>query len=128
MDHYVPELPNYTDTYYPDGQVRDEDYVYSSFLMSRMYMEGVHCMDCHKPHSARLQLEGDALCMRCHVENTLKIDPTTHSYHRFDNEGARCVNCHMPTTVYMQRQPRRDQQFFHPRPPTYDRRRCAQRL
>ncbi len=113
LDHYVPELPNETDIYYPDGQVLEEDYVYSSFLMSRMYHEGVTCLDCHLPHSAKLKLEGNALCLQCHAD---KINPTEHSHHKVDEPGGLCVNCHMPTTIYMQRQPRRDHGFTIPDP------------
>lgn len=113
LDHYVPELPNETEVYYPDGQVHDENYVYTSFRMSRMYKEGVHCLDCHDPHGAGLIDTGNALCMRCHVDT---IDPTLHSHHRIDQEGGQCVNCHMPVTVYMQRQPRRDHGFTIPDP------------
>jgi predicted CXXCH cytochrome family protein len=113
LDHYVPELPNETEVYYPDGQVHDENYVYTSFRMSRMYKEGVHCLDCHDPHGAGLIDTGNALCMRCHVDT---IDPTLHSHHRIDQPGGQCVNCHMPITVYMQRQPRRDHGFTIPDP------------
>ena len=37
--------------YFSDGQIRDEVYVYGSFLQSRMYQAGVTCSDCHNPHS-----------------------------------------------------------------------------
>ena len=113
LDHYVPELPSYSDTYYPDGQVRDEDYVYSSFLMSRMYDEGVDCMDCHNPHSAQPRLEGNELCLQCHAKN---INPAEHMHHTAEQPGGRCVDCHMPVTMYMQRQPRRDHSFSIPDP------------
>ncbi|MCA9424686.1 MAG: tetratricopeptide repeat protein [Candidatus Omnitrophica bacterium] len=113
LDHYVPELPNDTEVYYPDGQVHDEDYVYSSFRMSRMYHEGVTCLDCHLPHTGKTKFEGNTLCLQCHAD---KINPTEHSHHKVDQPGGFCVNCHMPTTVYMQRQPRRDHGFTIPDP------------
>ena len=40
--------------YYADGQIRDEVYVYGSFLQSAMYRAGVTCSDCHNPHSLAL--------------------------------------------------------------------------
>ena len=55
-----------TDRYYADGQVRDEDYEYGSFLSSRMHARGVICLDCHNAHSAKTILPGNWLCMRCH--------------------------------------------------------------
>ncbi|MEM7668856.1 MAG: multiheme c-type cytochrome, partial [Pseudomonadota bacterium] len=38
--------------YHADGTIRDEVYVYGSFLQSRMYAKGVRCSDCHDPHAA----------------------------------------------------------------------------
>ena len=50
MDTHVPAL--LTDPlYFADGQIRDEVYVYGSFLQSKMHREGVTCGDCHDPHS-----------------------------------------------------------------------------
>ncbi|MCB1854144.1 MAG: hypothetical protein KDI05_04650, partial [Halieaceae bacterium] len=40
--------------YYHDGQIRDEDYVYGSFLQSKMHLAGVVCSNCHEPHSLAL--------------------------------------------------------------------------
>ncbi len=100
--------------YYPDGQILDEVYVYGSFLQSRMAQEGVVCTDCHDPHSARLHLEGDALCARCHA--AAKYASPTHHHHPADSQGARCVECHMPARIYMVIDPRRDHSFRIPRP------------
>lgn len=113
LDHYAPELPGHSAVYYPDGQVHDEDYEYVSFLLSRMYREGVHCMDCHEPHSGRLRAAGNDLCLRCHKG---KIEPRRHSHHRTDQPGGQCVACHMPVTNYMVRQPRHDHGFTIPDP------------
>jgi len=118
-DHYNLTVPDETDTFYPDGQVRDEDYVFTSFLSSRMYQAGVHCLDCHEPHSTKTILPGNALCMRCHngsYPNSPKIDPMPHSHHRSDSAGNQCVNCHMPQTTYMERHARRDHGFTIPDP------------
>ena len=100
--------------YYPDGQILDEVYVYGSFLQSRMAQEGVVCTDCHDPHSARLHVEGDALCARCHAAR--KYASPTHHHHPDDSPGARCVECHMPARTYMVVDPRRDHGFRAPRP------------
>jgi Flp pilus assembly protein TadD len=69
LDHFQPTIPDETDIYYADGQVRDEDYEYVSFLGSRMHSGGVVCMDCHEPHSGKRRLPGNDLCMRCHGGN-----------------------------------------------------------
>lgn len=66
LDHYLLAIVDGSDTFYPDGQVREEDYEYTAFLGSRMHAAGVTCLDCHDPHAGRPKLEGDALCMQCH--------------------------------------------------------------
>lgn len=119
FDHYNLAVPDESDVFYPDGQVRDENYVFTSFLSSRMHQAGVHCMDCHHPHSVQTILPGNALCMRCHNgshPNSPKIEPLAHSRHLEGSEGNLCVNCHMPHTTYMQRHPRRDHGFTIPDP------------
>ncbi len=100
--------------YYPDGQIRDEVYVYGSFLQSRMHTAGVACSDCHEPHSARLRLEGNALCTQCHAGNA--YDVTEHHHHPVGGEGTACIDCHMPARDYMRVDPRRDHSFRVPRP------------
>ncbi|MBI4602277.1 MAG: ammonia-forming cytochrome c nitrite reductase subunit c552, partial [Planctomycetes bacterium] len=112
-DHYRPALPDETDLYYPDGQVRDENFEHASFLMSRMHGEAVRCTDCHEPHSAKLRLQGNDLCLSCHEG---KVDPASHSRHDPAGPGGQCTGCHMPITVYMQRHPRRDHSFSIPDP------------
>lgn len=119
FDHFRLVLPDESDLYYADGQVRGENYVFGSFLSSRMYAAGVRCMDCHQIHSTKTLFEGNLLCMRCHnggYPNSPVIDETTHSFHKSDNDGYLCVNCHMPQTIYMQRHPRRDHGFTIPDP------------
>lgn len=119
FDHYNLTVPDTSDIFYPDGQVRSENYVFTSFLSSRMHAAGVHCLDCHQPHSTKTILPGNALCMRCHdgsYPNSPKIDPVSHSHHTAESAGNQCVNCHMPQTTYMQRHPRRDHGFTIPDP------------
>ncbi|MEE2947320.1 MAG: tetratricopeptide repeat protein [Verrucomicrobiota bacterium] len=119
LDHFSHVIPDETDIYYADGQVRGENYVLTSFLGSNMYHAGVRCMDCHEPHTGKTLQAGNALCMRCHTgvyPNSPKIDPPTHTHHSLNGAGGQCVNCHMPETTYMQRDPRRDHGFTIPDP------------
>lgn len=122
-DHFRVTLPDLTDIYHPDGQVRDEDFEYGSFLTSKMGHAGITCLDCHNPHSGKLKLpvENNALCLSCHAppgqRGAIPIpDTAAHSHHKSDSTGNRCVECHMPQTTYMARDPRRDHGFTIPDP------------
>lgn len=123
-DHYQLTITDQTDTFFPDGQIRDEDYEFSSFLSSRMHHAGVRCMDCHDMHSMRTILPGNQLCVRCHTPagggggfpKAIAIQPEAHSFHQAASAGSQCVNCHMPQTVYMQRHGRHDHGFTIPDP------------
>ncbi|MDH4070030.1 MAG: tetratricopeptide repeat protein, partial [Ignavibacteria bacterium] len=110
--HYPSILRD--DLYYDDGQIREEVYVYGSFLQSRMYLEGVVCTDCHEPHSTRVYAEGNALCFRCHKAQV--FDHPGHHFHGEVTGKPECVDCHMPVTTYMVIDPRRDHSFRIPRP------------
>lgn len=100
--------------YYPDGQIKDEVYVYGSFLQSKMYQNGVTCQDCHDPHGLHVRAEGNGACASCHL--TEKFDTAAHHFHEPNRRGAFCVDCHMPATTYMVIDPRRDHSFRIPRP------------
>lgn len=113
LDHFSPTIPDETDIYHSDGQVRDEDFEYVSFLGSRMYGMGVRCTHCHEPHGGKPRATGNALCLQCHAG---KVDPVAHSHHKADTPGALCVDCHMPQTPYMQRHLRRDHGLTIPDP------------
>lgn len=122
-DHFRLALPDLTDVYYPDGQVRDEDFEYASFLTSKMGHAGISCLDCHNPHSGKLKqpVENNAMCMSCHNPPgqrgaTPILDASAHSHHAAGSKGNRCVECHMPQTTYMARDPRRDHGFTIPDP------------
>ncbi len=119
-DHYQLTITDGSDIYYPDGQIRDENYEFSSFLSSRMHHAGVRCMDCHDMHSMKTILPGNQLCMRCHTANGFPnapaIQPEAHSFHAAESTGNQCINCHMPQTTYMQRHPRHDHGFTIPDP------------
>ena len=71
-------VQNITNNYYHgDGQIKEEDYVYGSFLQSKMYANGVMCSNCHDPHSLELKFQGNTLCIQCHIPN----DYDTKSHH-----------------------------------------------
>jgi len=100
--------------YYPDGQQREEVYVWSSFLQTKMYQHGVTCMDCHEPHALKLRAEGNSLCLRCH--SAAAFDTEKHHFHKAGTKGAQCVECHMPAQNYMVVDARRDHGIRSPRP------------
>jgi predicted CXXCH cytochrome family protein len=100
--------------YFPDGQVRDEVYVYGSFLQSKMYAAGVVCTNCHEPHSNAVRASDNSLCSQCHAASV--YDQATHHHHDPDGPGAACVNCHMPSRTYMVVDDRRDHGFHVPEP------------
>jgi len=114
LDYYVPEILD-GELYYADGQILDEDYVYGSFIQSRMYYEEVRCSNCHDPHSVRVKFNDNRLCTQCHVSAT--YDSPSHHYHPDSSKpGTMCVQCHMPETTYMVVDPRRDHSIRVPRP------------
>ena len=112
FDHYDPALLNYP-TYELDGQIKDEDYVYGSFIQSKMYHNNISCKNCHNPHSLQLIQTGNALCMTCHLP---KYNTEEHHYHKLNTEGSQCINCHMTGKYYMGNDFRRDHSFRVPRP------------
>lgn len=100
--------------YFDDGQIKDEVYVYGSFVQSRMYVAGVTCSDCHNPHSGNLKTGGDPndVCSQCHLPS--RFATVEHSAH--DSSDAGCIDCHMRSRTYMGVDPRRDHSFRVPRP------------
>lgn len=104
--------------YFPDGQIREEVYVWGSFVQSAMHAAGVTCSDCHDSHSGKLRAAGNALCGRCHTPK--RYDTGLHHHHQPKSEGATCVGCHMPERTYMQVDPRRDHSLRVPRPDLSD--------
>ncbi|WP_417624304.1 tetratricopeptide repeat protein [Paremcibacter congregatus] len=113
LDAFSPTLitpPNY----FKDGQIKEEVYVWGSFLQSKMYQKGVVCSDCHEPHSLKLKAQGNDLCLQCHQPQ--KFNAPSHHHHKTDTEGALCVNCHMTSRRYMGVDDRRDHSFRIPHP------------
>lgn len=127
-DHYRLTLPVDPGVFYPDGQQREEDFNWTSMLLSRMGGHGgVTCLDCHDPHTSKtiLPTSNNALCLQCHggagrVQSNgvraVPIDPVAHSRHAEGSAGNSCIACHMPTTDYMQRAPRHDHGWLKPDP------------
>ncbi|MDO6652985.1 multiheme c-type cytochrome [Colwellia sp. 1_MG-2023] len=113
LDQFTPQLlsaPNY----YPDGQIKEEVYVYGSFLQSKMFAAGVNCLDCHDKHTMKVKIEGNGLCLQCHSGDVFNVKG--HHQHEDKSEGAQCVNCHMPESRFMGVDDRRDHSFKIPRP------------
>jgi tetratricopeptide (TPR) repeat protein len=120
FDRHQLSIPDETDIFYPDGQVRDENYEYTAFMGSKMYAAGVRCVDCHEPHHNQVRIAPNLMCMSCHgsvvTNGAPRIDPLNHSFHKPGTSGDNCVDCHMPLTTYMQRHPRHDHGFTIPDP------------
>ena len=113
LDQFSPSLLSQP-LYFADGQIKEEVYVYGSFLQSKMFRAGVNCLDCHNPHSMKLKVEGNALCLQCHSAEAYQ--QPKHLNHPVGSEGAQCVSCHMPDRTYMGVDDRRDHSFKIPRP------------
>lgn len=123
LDNFLPSLL-VEGLYHADGQQLDEVYVDASFRQSLMHQRGVTCTDCHNPHTGKLKLPGNAVCLQCHRPDPGSRFPTAagnydspaHHFHKNGSTGAQCVTCHMPATTYMQIQPRPDHSIRIPRP------------
>ncbi|MGL2993345.1 tetratricopeptide repeat protein [Flavobacterium sp. TSSA_36] len=113
LDNYIPQIPD-KEYYFEDGQIKEEDYIYASFLQSKMYNKGVKCSDCHDVHTTQLKRQGNQTCTKCHVAS--QYDTRKHTFHATDGEGAKCVSCHMPGRFYMGNDYRHDHNFKAPRP------------
>lgn len=113
LEQFKPSLlgpPNY----FADGQIHEEVFVYGSFLQSKMYQQGVNCLDCHRAHSLELKLIDNALCAQCHSPS--HFDTPKHHGHSLNTAGALCANCHMPKTTFMGVDKRADHRFGVPKP------------
>lgn len=113
LQSHLPATANPVN-YHVDGQIKDEDYEYASFLQSKMYAAGVTCINCHEPHSMKVKATGNALCTSCH--QPAKYDGPQHSFHKAAGTGNQCINCHMPVTTYMVIDNRLDHSIRIPRP------------
>jgi tetratricopeptide (TPR) repeat protein len=118
LQRYLPVLLT-PGTFWPDGQILDEDYEYHSFIQSKMYANNVSCRDCHDVHKAKRRTDGNELCTRCHRADT--YDTETHHFHKkvykgAPSAGALCTSCHMPGQYYMVVHFRLDHSLRVPRP------------
>ncbi|TRX54072.1 hypothetical protein FNN08_13360 [Thalassomonas sp. M1454] len=113
LDQFTPQLLQ-APAYHVDGQIKEEVYVYGSFLQSKMFAKGVNCIDCHDQHTMKVKIPGNGLCLQCHASEV--FDKPEHHNHDVGSEGAQCVNCHMPDNRYMGVDDRRDHSFKIPRP------------
>jgi tetratricopeptide (TPR) repeat protein len=118
LENLVPSLLR-EDIYHADGQILEEDYVWGSFVQSKMYQNGVRCSDCHDVHSLALHKEGNELCLQCHRADT--YDAYEHHFHQKvyegqPSDGALCVKCHMPEQPFMVIDYRADHSLRVPRP------------
>ncbi|MCU0293583.1 MAG: tetratricopeptide repeat protein [Thermoanaerobaculaceae bacterium] len=118
LDRYLPVLLT-PGTFWPDGQILDEDYEYHSFIQSKMFANNVSCRDCHDVHRAKRRTDGNALCTRCHRADT--YDTEAHHFHKrvfkgAPSAGALCTSCHMPGQLYMVVHFRVDHSLRVPRP------------
>ncbi|MDZ7684489.1 MAG: ammonia-forming cytochrome c nitrite reductase subunit c552 [Gammaproteobacteria bacterium] len=111
--HYSPNFAQ-PPAYFADGQIREEVYVYGSFLQSRMHSEEVSCSDCHEPHSLEVKasIDDNSLCLQCH---DARYSGPDHAFHP-GSAAVGCVDCHMPGRTYMGNDFRRDHSFRPPRP------------
>ncbi|MEI7802052.1 MAG: multiheme c-type cytochrome [Bacteroidota bacterium] len=100
--------------YFHDGQIREEDYEYGSFLQSKMFDKGVTCTNCHNPHSGKTYSIGNALCTSCHQAKY--FDAPSHTFHSSETTGGSCTGCHMPERNYMVVDERLDHSIRIPRP------------
>ncbi len=124
LEQYQPLLLD-EGQYFADGQIQGEVYEYGSFSQSKMFANGVACVDCHNAHSGKIVAEGNALCVRCHSNSpparfpslVKKVyDSPEHHKHAQDSRGSACVSCHMRDRTYMGIDVRRDHSFRIPRP------------
>lgn len=112
LDYHIPAIPT-NEHFYADGQVKDEDYIYTSFMQSKMAHRGVKCSDCHNPHTGKVLFQSNQLCLQCHGDN---YNSAAHHFHQVNSTGSDCKSCHMPGTVYMGNDLRHDHSFRIPRP------------
>lgn len=110
MNTHIPEIPT-TEFFHADGQVDDEDYIYTSFLQSKMFHRQVTCSNCHNAHSGKLVKPVTQVCRQCHEA---KYEAFEHTRHQ--SSQVSCVSCHMPAKTYMGNDVRHDHSFRIPRP------------
>lgn len=112
LDNYIAEIPS-NENFHADGQVKEEDFIYTSFLQSKMFHAGVKCSNCHNPHSGKLVLTANNLCLQCHKK---EYNEPSHTFHAANSKASECKSCHMPGKYFMENDYRHDHSFRVPRP------------
>lgn len=129
MDDYLPSALTPV-LYEIDGKIKDEVFEYGSFVQSKMYTKGVACSDCHNPHSTKLRITGNGVCLQCHNPGgsagrpgidgkgllAKDYDSPEHHKHQVGSAAAQCSSCHMPGKFYMVNDYRHDHSFSIPDP------------
>lgn len=126
LDAFLP-VPLGGEDYFPDGQQREEVFIYGSWRQSKMHQKGMRCMDCHDSHSGKLRIPADTLCVTCHNPtaagagehvdvSSLKHKDYTSPEHTRHAGSVSCVQCHAPKRNFMVVDPRLDHSFRVPRP------------
>lgn len=113
LDTHLPSVLT-PPLFHPDGQIKEEDFEYASFLQSKMHSKGVTCTDCHEPHTQKLRAPGNGVCFTCHRADQYGAEK--HHHHKPDSKGSECVACHMPTQNFMVVHARHDHSIRVPRP------------
>jgi hypothetical protein len=101
-----------SELYFEDGQIKDEVFVISSYLQSKMAKAGVTCSNCHNPHTGKFTFSGNQTYTQ--YQSATIYELLEHHQHKVDTPGAQCVNCQMPVRTYMQVDDRRDHSFVIP--------------
>jgi len=112
LDNFIPQLPT-TERFYADGQIKEEDYIWASFMQSKMMQRGVTCSSCHNSHTGKILMSTNQLCLKCHSKT---YDSPSHHFHQMNTVQADCKSCHMPGKLYMGNDLRHDHSFRVPRP------------
>lgn len=111
-DFFGPLLVS-PERYHLDGQIREENYEWGSFMQSKMFQKGVSCKDCHDVHSLKVKSKENSLCTSCHQHPPQTFETPAHTKHPV-SANLKCWDCHMPQTTYMGNDPRRDHRFHIP--------------
>ena len=110
LDTHEPSLA-LPPLYRENGSIKEEVYIYGSFLQSKMYQQGVTCTNCHNPHSLQLKKRGNDLCFQCHLNTRYEKEKHFPS----SSKDTTCVDCHMPSKTYMGIDVRHDHSFKIPK-------------
>lgn len=96
LEAYYQSITEGNKKLYPGGLSKGHHQQYIDWKQSKHADSGVSCIGCHVVHQlgnpvfrSKTKLDGDRLCVSCHVQ---MARVGAHSVHSFGN----CANCHMP--------------------------------